>query len=335
MIHSLSQEEITAPIKLLPSQYLIFACVHGAGVSVRVYGYIFVFSWTPARARAYVCVCMCVCVCVCVGVCVCVCVCVCARACVWFSWQQCIFHRKRTLPFREGCISFLGKTHTGSGFFPGSLFFLLLHRQYRPIVPFVYPLVSHEEPLIFDTGSRVWRRDYHKASYPITVTVHEKTWLVGHSWENETFNKTDQYEHSRDKFRKENCIISNRFDFIVIWFKQEIKQRLHLYIGHCAKLSANCNLSLIFSCTVTVFNLILWREVPAPLCTRLKTIKQTCTCSFLGYANESVISDWLKMSMFSWLELLLFCSVCLSCCRLNDSEKDGVAQIVERWTQIL
>ena len=34
-------------------------------------------------------------------------------------------------------------------------------------------------------------------------------------------------------FRKHNCIISNRFDSIIwqLWFKQEIKQRLHLYMG--------------------------------------------------------------------------------------------------------
>ena len=49
-----------------------------------------------------------------------------------------------------------------------------------------------------------------------------------------TDNRTDKYENSRKQFRKQNLIISNRFDFIVIgqiWFKQEIKQGLHLYMG--------------------------------------------------------------------------------------------------------
>ena len=68
------------------------------------------------------------------------------------------------------------------------------------------------------------------------MTAHEKTRLIGGLfWEKKWgFNTTEKYEISRKNIRKQNCIISNRFDFIVIWqiwFKQEIKQRLHLYMG--------------------------------------------------------------------------------------------------------
>ena len=53
-----------SPRKRFITQSLVFACVHGACVSVRVRGYILVCSHERDRARARVCVCVCVCVCV-------------------------------------------------------------------------------------------------------------------------------------------------------------------------------------------------------------------------------------------------------------------------------
>ena len=58
---------------------------------------------------------------------------------------------------------------------------------------------------------------------------------------------------------KQNCTISNRFDFIVIWpilLTQEIKQKLHL----SCKI-ANCILSLVFSCAFTFFTLEWYEQV--------------------------------------------------------------------------
>ena len=44
------------------------------------------------------------------------------------------------------------------------------------------------------------------------VTVHEKTRYIGHFGGNEAeFNRTDKYANSRIKYRRQNCVISNRF----------------------------------------------------------------------------------------------------------------------------
>ena len=68
----------------------------------------------------------------------------------------------------------------------------------------------------------------------------KQTRRIGHFWGKWASNRTDKYENDRKQFRKQNCILSNIFYFIDViwqmWFKQEIKHRLHLNYGHCVKL---------------------------------------------------------------------------------------------------
>ena len=47
--------------------------------------------------------------------------------------------------------------------------------------------------------------------------MHEKARYSGHFAGNEAgFNRTDKYAYSRIKRRRQNCVISKRFDFILI-----------------------------------------------------------------------------------------------------------------------
>ena len=61
----------------------------------------------------------------------------------------------------------------------------------------------------------------------------------------------------KNVFRKQNCIFSNCIYFLIIWkiwFQQEIKQRFHLYNGHCAKLQTD---KLLMRCHTYYYKLVL------------------------------------------------------------------------------
>ena len=68
------------------------------------------------------------------------------------------------------------------------------------------------------------------------VTVHEKTRLLGHFWENEVATELIRNIRSKPAEKNtENWTALSQTDLIVIWFKQEIKRTSPLY-GRCAKL---------------------------------------------------------------------------------------------------
>ena len=103
------------------------------------------------------------------------------------------------------------------------------------------------------------------------------------------FNRTDiviMIWKQQKNLRKQNCIIWNRFDFNVIskiWSQQEIKQRLHLYIGIVQNRKLRLKPGFLTRCHISGF--IFW-SAPCTNCTQKWPIKK-----FKQGVNGSIVFE--------------------------------------------